>query len=87
MAQEIGNKKYQWKLGMSCNACVEQIENIMKKVNSKLDDDKQLKYTVSLPFKMVTVEGKDVDVDAVSGKLKKWADLKEKSYEYKGALN
>ena len=55
-------------------------------VNSKLEDDKQFTYTVSLDNKTVVVEGASVDSDAIGAKLQKWADLKEKSYEFKGQV-
>mmetsp|Transcript_35214 Transcript_35214/g.31063 ORF Transcript_35214/g.31063 Transcript_35214/m.31063 type:complete len:91 (-) Transcript_35214:88-360(-) len=87
MAQPAADtKKYQWNVGMTCNGCVGQIENILKKINEKLDEGKKVEYKINLEEKSVTVEGKEVDADTISTKIKKWADLKDKTYEYKGEI-
>ena len=87
MAQPANSKKkYQWNVGMTCSGCVGQIENILKKINEKLEDDKQVAYKINLEEKTVVVEGTDVNTDTISTKIKKWADLKEKTYEYKGQV-
>ena len=43
-------------------------------------------WKINLEEKTVVVEGKEVNTDTISTKIKKWADLKDKSYEYKGEL-
>ena len=48
--------------------------------------DKKVKWDISLDNKTVIVSGESVDADAISTKIKKWADLKEKTYEYKGEI-
>ena len=54
--------------------------------NNKLEDGKKIQFDISLENKTVTVSGGNVDVDTVSGKIKKWANLKEKTYEYAGEV-
>jgi len=86
MAQEaVAVKNYKYNVGMTCNACVGQIDNILKKFNEKQEDDKKFEYKINLEDKTVTVTGK-VDGEAIGEKIKKWADLKEKSYEYVGEV-
>ncbi len=88
MAEEAKNetKSYQWSVGMTCNGCVNQISNILKKLNDKFDGDKKVQYSVSLDDLTVTVKGDAVDTNKIGTKIKKWADLKNKSYEFKGQI-
>ena len=55
-------------------------------LNNQLGADEKFVYEISLENKSVVVEGASVDSDVIGAKLKKWADLKEKTYEFKGQV-
>ena len=78
-------KTYSWTVGMTCNGCVGQIDKILTRVNDKADN--KFTWKIDLNDKTVKVQTKSAsNANNVSVKIKKWADLKDKSYQFNGEI-
>ena len=97
MAQEAKAKEetktgYQWNVGMTCDGCKNQITKILNKQKGDLKEE-EFQFDIDVGAKTVILYGTKVIAEekgkegaAIDDKIKKWCNLKEKSYKYVGKV-